>query len=94
VVIEFTDWAKEILTRSQAAAQRFNPEAKLRLARLDGIVQATLTDRPAPGDEEVGFDDVTVFVEEGLEGLVDIEEPHDRPVLKPLGAPWNDRGAH
>jgi hypothetical protein len=94
LVIEFTDWAKDILGRSQAAARRFNPDAKIRLAHLGGQVQAQLTDRPADDDQVFDLDGVTVYVESGLEGLVDIEEPHDRPVLKPLGAPWNDRGAH
>jgi len=57
-------------------------------------VQATLTDQVEPDDREVSFDGVTLYVEADLEGLVDIEEPHDRVVLKPLGAPPNDRGAH
>ena len=93
-VIEFTDWAKLILRRSQEAARRFNPDAFIRLSRLGGVVQAQLTDSPQPDDQVSGFDDVVVYVEPGLEGLVDIEEPHDRPVLKPLGSPWNDPGDH
>ena len=93
-VIEFTDWAKLILRRSQEAARRFNPDAFIRLSRVAGVVQAQLTDTPQQDDQVSGFDDVVVYIEPGLEGLVDIEEPHDRPVLKPLGSPWNDRGEH
>ncbi len=93
-MIEFTDWARDILRRSDAAARRFNPDARVRLARVAGVVQATLTDEPLPGDQEVALDDVTIYVEAGLEGLVDIEEPHDRVVLKPAGSPWSDRSAH
>jgi hypothetical protein len=93
-VIELTDWAKDILRRSDAAARRFNPDARVRLARVGGVVQATLTDAPAADDQVVDLGDAQVYVEAGLEGLVDIEEPHDRVVLRPAGSPWNDRSAH
>ena len=93
-MIEFTDWAKDILTRSQQAATRFNPDAKIRLARVSGTVQAILTDRVDPEDRAMGFDGVTVYVEPGLEGLVDVEEPHDRLVLRPHGSVPNVRGEH
>lgn len=96
MTIEFTDWAKDILRRSDAAARRFNPDARIRIARVGGVVQAVLTDEPSSGDAMVEIEDggVTVYVEAGLEGQVDIEEPHDRVVLKPLGSPWNDRAEH
>ena len=45
-VIEFTDWARDILQKSEQAARRFNPEARIRLARSGGSVQAEFTDRP------------------------------------------------
>jgi hypothetical protein len=93
-VLELSEWAKDILRRSHEAARRFNPEARIRLARVGGVVQATLTDAPAADDQQVDVDGVTVFVQAGLEGLVDIEEPHDRVVLRPLGSVPNDRGAH
>jgi hypothetical protein len=93
-VIEFTDWAKEILQRSVQAARRFDADAKIRLARVGGTVQAVLTDRPAPEDRRFDLDQATVYVEEGLEGVVDIEEPHDRVVLKPSGSLPNVREHH
>jgi hypothetical protein len=93
-MVEFTDWARDILGRSQQAAARFNPDAKIRLARTAGGVEALLTDRPDPTDEAVQVDAVTVYVEDGLEGLVDVEEPHDRLVLRPVGSPPNVRGEH
>jgi hypothetical protein len=92
--IEFTDWAREILTRSTEAARRFNPDAKVRLARVNGVVQATLTDAPSPDDQMVEVGGASVYVEAGLTGLVDIEEPHDRVVLKPPGSAPNARGDH
>jgi hypothetical protein len=95
-VIEFTDWAKDILRRSDSASRRFNPDARIRLARVAGVVQATLTDAPGSDDAAVELEDggPTIYVEPGLEGLVDIEEPHDRVVLKAADSPWNDRGEH
>ena len=94
VTLELTDWAKDILRRSDAAAKRFNPDARVRLARAAGVVQATLTDAPAPDDQTIDVDGVTIYAEAGLAGLVDIEEPHDRVVLKPPGSAWNDRSQH
>ena len=93
-MLELTDWAKDILRRSDAAARRFNPDARVRLARVAGVVQATLTDAPGAEDQVVDLDGVTIYAEAGLTGLVDIEEPHDRVVLKPAGSPWNDRSQH
>lgn len=89
-----TEWARDILTRAQEAARRFNPEARIRLARIDDGVQAVLADRPQPGDREVEVGAMTLFVEDGLEGLVDVEEPHDRLVLRPAGSTPNPRGHH
>lgn len=91
-MIEVTDWARDILTRAQDAARRFDPEARIRLTRIDGGVRAVLTDRPQPGDRQVEVGDMTLLVEEGLEGLVDVEEPHDRLVLRPAGSTPNLRG--
>ena len=41
-VIEFTQWAIDILRRSHEAARRFNPEATVRVFRSDGGVQFVL----------------------------------------------------
>jgi hypothetical protein len=93
-MIEFTEWAREILEKSDQAARRFNPDARVRLARIRGAVQAQLTDEPKPEDQRVEIGPATVYLEAGLEGLVDVEEPHDRLVLKPKGSPPNARGSH
>jgi len=93
-VIELTDWAKDILNRSQEVARRFNPDARIRLARVGGAVQALLTDAPGPEDQTFEVGAMTLYVERGLEGLVDVEEPHDRLVLRPSGSPPNSRGQH
>jgi hypothetical protein len=93
-VIEVTDWAQDILTRSQQAARRFNPNTVIRLARDGAEVVALLAERPQEADQEVRAGDVVVYAEAELEGVLDVEEPHDRLVLKPPGSAPNPRGDH
>ena len=92
-MIEVTEWARDILGRSQTAARRFDPSAVIRLVRTPEGVEARLAGGPERGDQEVRVSaEVVVFAEPGLEGLLDIEEPHDRIVLKPPGSRPNLRG--
>jgi Fe-S cluster assembly iron-binding protein IscA len=86
-VVEFTDWAVEILTKADQAARRFNPEVRLRVAR-EGTsgVRFELADAALSTDTAVERNGFTLLVEEGLEGLVDVVEPHDRLILRPLGS--------
>jgi hypothetical protein len=93
-MIEFTEWATDILRRSHQAATRFNPDAKIRLARTSRGVQAVLTDEPEATDRDVPVDGFTIHVEQGLDGLVDVQEPHDQLVLRPAGSIPNVRGDH
>lgn len=93
-MIEVTEWAGDILNRSQAAARRFHPEVKIRLVRVAGGVEAQLAEETAPDDETVEVGGMTLFVQSGLEGLVDVEEPHDRLVLRPPGSTPNVRSEH
>jgi hypothetical protein len=85
-VLAFTEWAIEILWRADAAARRFNPDARVRIVRDVGGVRFELTDEAAPSDDVVehpsGF---TLLVEEGLDGTVDVVEPHDQLILRPEG---------
>ena len=83
-MLEFTDWAVRILTRSHEAARRFNPDATVRLFRKGSGVQFALVDQAEPGDQVVERGDFTLFVEAGIEGLVDVVEPHDQLVLRPV----------
>lgn len=94
MTIELSHWAIDILGRAQQAAARFDPDARVRLERTASGVQAVLTDEPGTQDTKVQAGEMTLYVEPGLEGLIDIEEPHDRIVLKPLGSPHNPRGDH
>lgn len=92
--LAFTDWAKEILQRSHAAARRFNPSATVRLHRDGNGVAFTLTDDPDPGDELVAGEGFELLVEPGLEGTVDVVEPHDRLILRPPTDPERSVRSH
>ncbi len=94
LTIEFTDWARDILQRADAGARRLNPDARVRLVRSGAVMEAVLADAPGADDDVVSIGEATIFVEHGLQGLVDIEEPHDRLVLKPLGSQPNIREEH
>ena len=88
-MLEFTEWAVEILARADAAARRFNPEARVRIVRAGTDVRFELTDRVEAGDRVLehpsGF---VVLVPDDLAGTVDVVEPHDRLILR---APDDDR---
>lgn len=85
-VLEFTQWAIEILERADAAARRLNPDARVRVAHDGAGVRFELTDERAPSDNVMERDAFTLLVEEGLEGVVDVVEPHDRLILRPPGS--------
>jgi hypothetical protein len=85
-VIVFTEWATEILQRSHLAARRLNPNATVRMSRRDGGVAFDLVDEPVEGDRRVEGDGFELLVEPGLEGIVDVVEPHDRLILRPPGS--------
>jgi len=82
-VIEFTEWATEILQRTHEAARRFNPSATVRLFRSGTGVQFSLADAPGDGDRLVRGDGFEILVQEGLDGTVDVVEPHDQLILRP-----------
>jgi len=87
MAIAFTDWATDILRRTHEAARRFNPEATVRLHRSGGVVAFDLTDERPEGDELVRGVGFELLVEAGLEGTVDVVEPHDQLILRPPGDP-------
>jgi hypothetical protein len=95
-VIEFTDWATDILRRSHEAARRFDPNATLRMGRdPGGGVVFELTDERREGDLLVEGDGFDLLAEEGLDGTVDVTEPHDQLILRPPGSSERSvRGAH
>jgi len=94
MTIELTEWATDILNRAQSAAARFDPNATIRLCRTPSGVEAALAAEPGPDDQPVEVGEMTLYVEAGLEGLVDCKEPHDQLVLRPLGSTPNPQGDH
>jgi hypothetical protein len=78
----FTEWATDTLQRTHTAARRFNPEATVRLQRRGDGVSFELTDERPAGDELVTGDGFELLVEPGLEGTVDVVEPHDQLILR------------
>jgi hypothetical protein len=87
MAIAFTAWATDILRRSHTAARHFNPEATVRLHRVGDGLEFSLTDERFEGDELVSGDGFELWVQAGLEGTVDVVEPHDRLILRPAGDP-------
>ena len=87
--------AIEILHRTHAAARRFNAAATVRIHRTGDGVAFDLTDEREDGDELVTEHGFELWVAPGLEGTVDVVEPHDRLVLRPPGDPERSvRSAH
>lgn len=94
MTISFTEWAVDILRRTHAAARRFNPHATVRLRRTASGVEFALTDERDDRDEVVRGDGFELLVEPGLEGTVDVVEPHDRLILRPPGDPERSERSH
>jgi plasmid stabilization system protein ParE len=81
-MLRFTDQAAQALVRSDAAARRFNPDARVRLVPDTGRgVRAQLVDGPESGDRLQQIPDgPQVFVHPSLDGSVDVGE-HDALIL-------------
>jgi hypothetical protein len=77
-MLRFTERAAQALERSDAAARRFNPAVRVRLAPdHDGGVRAELVDRAGSGDRSLDVPGgPQVFAEASLTGTVDAGE-HD-----------------
>jgi hypothetical protein len=82
-MIEFTEWAVQILQRSHQAARRFNPKATVRVFRKGAGVEFALVEEKEPTDRVVDREGFTLLVEQGIDGVIDVVEPHDQLVLRP-----------
>jgi Fe-S cluster assembly iron-binding protein IscA len=82
-MIDVTPRAAELLAKADGAARRFNPDARIRVVAGHTGVRFDLVDAPEEDDVVVERDGVTFFVEASIDGTVDVEEPHDRLVLRP-----------
>jgi hypothetical protein len=84
-MIAFTEWAVEILQRTHTAARRFDPDVWVRLRAKGDGVEFILTDERDAADELVRGEGFELLVQHGLEGTVDVVEPHDQLILRPPG---------
>lgn len=84
-MIDVTGRAADLLAKADSAARRFNPDARIRVVPDPVGVRFVLSDGPEDGDVVVERGGVTFFVDATLDGIVDVEEPHDRLVLRPNG---------
>ena len=82
-MIAVSERAREVLARAAASARRFDPEARIRIARDGAGISSGFAHAPEPGDRVLEEGDVTVFVEDGLEGTIDVTDAHDHLVLRP-----------
>ena len=80
-MITFTERARGVLGRADLAARRFNPDARVRIARAGDQIASSLADTPSEGDQVIEVDGVTVFVGADLTGEIDAGE-HDRFVVR------------
>ena len=80
--VEFLEEAVAVLERAYDAATRFNPGVKIRVSRRGDEIQVGFADLPEEGDEVVAVGDRLVFVESGIAGTLEAQQPHDRLVVR------------
>ena len=73
-MLRFTDRARDALESFHGAAARWTPDVRLRLVRAGAELRPELTDAPEPGDETITVGTRTVYVEPGVDGVVDAGE--------------------
>ncbi|MEP6972616.1 MAG: hypothetical protein ABI869_00570 [Actinomycetota bacterium] len=85
-MIEITERAVELLAKAASAARRFDPNACIRVVSDRDGVRFELTDAPEAEDLAIERSGFTLYVDPALAGVVDVEEPHDRLVLRRVGS--------
>jgi hypothetical protein len=70
-VLTFTDRATDAIALFHQAAARWNPQVQIRLVPEDDGLKPQLADRPEDEDVPIHVGSVTVFVPQGLDGVVD-----------------------
>ncbi|HEX6844163.1 MAG TPA: hypothetical protein VF235_03515 [Actinomycetota bacterium] len=82
MTLRLTDRAREALAAADAAARRFNPDARVRLRRAAGGLVSDLTDGVGPDETAASIDGIDLVLGPGIEGTVDAGE-HNVLVLGP-----------
>jgi hypothetical protein len=73
-VIGLTPRATDALRAADAAARRFNPDARIRLRRDGAGVTADLTEVPGPGESAVSIEGIDMVVGDDLAGTLDADD--------------------
>jgi hypothetical protein len=81
-MIAISERARDVLARAAASARRFDPEARIRIERDGDGIRSGFAHAPEPGDRVVEEGGVTLFVEQGLVGTIDVTEHHDQLILR------------
>jgi Fe-S cluster assembly iron-binding protein IscA len=81
-VLEITEEAADVLERAYDAAARFNPDARVRLYASGDQVQTAFADAPEPEDSVIEHGGLTIFVERGISGTLDVSDQHDHLVVR------------
>jgi hypothetical protein len=81
-MLTINEEAVAVLERAYDAATRFNPGVKIRVSRMGDEVHVGFADQPEEGDEVVPLGDMLVFVEAGITGTLEAQQPHDRLVVR------------
>lgn len=81
-MLELTDRAREALLASQSAARRFDAGAHVRVFRSGGQLRTALVHEAEPRDGVVTIEELTLFVQPGIDGTLDAGE-HNALTLVP-----------
>lgn len=81
-MLEITPAAAEVLERAIDAATRFNPQARVRICRVGSRIETGFADTPEPGDRTIEHEGLTLFVEESVDGTLDVSGQHDQLIVR------------
>jgi Fe-S cluster assembly iron-binding protein IscA len=81
-MLEITEEATAVLERAYDAAARFNPDARVRIHTDGDRVQTAFADAAEPGDAVIEHQGLTIFVEAGITGTLDVSGQHDHLVVR------------
>ena len=66
--------AADALRAADAAARRFNPDARVRLRRTGTGVAADLTDAPEAGESALTLEGIDLILADDLDGTLDADD--------------------
>ena len=81
-MLEITEGASEVIERAYAAASRFNPDARVRVYATGGRIETGFADAPEKGDTVIEHEGLELFVQAGIEGVLDVSAEHDHLIVR------------